>query len=70
MSILEPTPRLDLARWASDRDHPALRYRLVPRKGEDEWIAAGSSAWEHFLATALDDEIALAAEAARQKDER
>ena len=67
---VEPTPRQNLAQWAADRGHPALRFRVVPRRGQDEWVAVGAPSWEHFLATANDVEIALAVEAARQKDNR
>ena len=66
----ESTPRQNLANWAEDRGHPALRFRLQPQRGQDEWITAGPPAWERFLATANDVEIALAVEAARQKDDR
>lgn len=66
----EPTPRQNLARWAEDRGHPTLRFRLLPERGQDEWVTAGPTAWERFLATANNVEIALAVEAARQKDDR
>ncbi len=68
MSIRELTPRQNLARWAADRDHPALRFRLFPRRGEEAWIASGPPSWERFLATAHDTEVVLAVEAAREKD--
>jgi hypothetical protein len=68
MAIGEPTPRQNLARWAADRGHPLLRFRPAPRRGEDDCIAAGSTSWERFLATARDVEIGLAVEAARQQD--
>ena len=70
MSIQELTPRQNLARWAVDRGHPALRFRRLARPGEEEWIAAGTPSWERFLATARDIEVGLAVEAARQCDER
>ena len=70
MSMLESTPRQNLARWAADRGHPALRFRPLPRGGEEEWIANGEQCWERFLATALDADIDLAVEAARRTDER
>ena len=70
MHSQEPILRLDLARWAADRAYSALHFRIGPRRGEEEWIAAGSVAWERFLATALDEDLALAAEAAREKDGR
>jgi hypothetical protein len=70
MQPLELTPRQNLAHWAADRGHPALRFRALPERGQDEWVAAGPPSWERFLATANEVEIALAVEAARQKDNR
>ena len=70
MSRQESPPRQNLAHWATDRGHPALRFRPLPQRGQDEWIAAGPPAWERFLVTANDVEIALAVEVARQKDDR
>ena len=70
MRVREFTPRQNLARWAADRGHPTLRFRRLPRGGEEEWIANGERAWERFLATALDADIDLAVEAARQRDGR
>ena len=70
MSIPELTPRQNLARWAADRGHPTLRFRPLPLRGEEDWIAYGERAWERFLATALDADIDLAVEAARQEDGR
>jgi len=70
LNAQESTPRQNLARWAKDRGHPALRFRPLPRRGEEEWIAAGSPAWERFFATARDMEVALAVEAARHQDGR
>jgi len=70
MSIPEFTPRQNLARWAADRGHPPLRFRPLPRRGGEEWIAIGEPSWERFIATALDADIDLAVEAARQRDVR
>lgn len=70
MNPVEPTPRKNLAHWAADRGHPALRFRPLPQRGQDEWVPVGSPSWEHFLATANDVEIALAVEAARRTDNR
>jgi hypothetical protein len=70
MNQQESTPRQSLSHWATDRGHPALRFRALPERGEDEWIDAGSSSWERFLATASDIELALAVEAARRRDDR
>jgi hypothetical protein len=70
MRTPELTPRQNLARWAADRGHPTLQFRPLTRSGEEEWIANGEPSWERFLATALDADINLAVEAARQKDER
>jgi hypothetical protein len=70
MNPLEPTPRQNLAHWAADRGHPALRFRPLPQRGQDEWVAGGSPSWEKFIATANDVEIALAVEAARRTDGR
>ena len=69
-SSQESTPRQNLANWGEDRGHPSLRFRLLPQRGQDEWLSAGPSAWERFLATANDVEIALAVEASRQRDDR
>ncbi|MEA2641199.1 MAG: hypothetical protein QOF51_2593 [Chloroflexota bacterium] len=70
MNPLEPSPRQNLAHWGADRDYPALRFRLQPRRGEEEWVRGGQPSWDRFIAVAADVEIALAIEAARRLGER